>query len=121
MDDFGQFLQDKALKFSVRIVNLFKHLKYDKKEFDMSEQLLRSGTSIGANLAEAKNAISDADILSKMYISLKESSESQYWIELLHQTDYLNDSEYVSIKTDCDEIVKILTSSIKKLNAKKEL
>ena len=83
----------------------------------IANQLLRSGTSIGANNAEACNAISRQDFRSKSYIALKEARESLYWIELLHRNNYLDDKQYQSIYTDCEELIKILVSRCKKLDA----
>ena len=104
---------DKAMEFAVRIVKLYKYLCDDKKEFVMSKQLLRSGTSIGANLSEAKYAQSTNDFIAKSSISLKETAETLYWLELLFKTDYLTEEQYKSINTDATEIVKMLTSIIK--------
>ena len=109
----GNVVKDKSFEFSVRIVNLYKHLTTNKQEFVMSKQLLRSGTSIGANICEAEQAQSTLDFLSKMNISLKESSESDYWLRLLHRTGYLNEEEYKSIITDCRDITKLLVSIVK--------
>ena len=81
----------------------------------MSKQLLRSGTSIGANIAEAECGISKKDFLAKMYIAFKECSESKYWLELLHETDYLTQSEFDSINADCTELQKLLSSITKTL------
>ena len=106
-------VKEKSFEFSVRIVNLYKHLTTAKQEYIMSKQLLRSGTSIGANICEAEQAQSTSDILSKMNISLKESSESDYWIRLLHRTSYLNDEEYKSIIKDCRDLTKLLVSIVK--------
>ena len=105
-------LEEKSLKFAIRIVNLYKYLIDEKKEFVMSKQVLRSGTSIGANIAEAQYAQSKADFLTKMHISLKEASETQFWLKLLYSTSYINDS-HTSIMNDCDELLKILTSTCK--------
>lgn len=105
----------KSFNFAVRIVNLYKYLCNDKKEFILSKQLLRSGTSIGANVKEAINAQSRSDFLSKMNISLKEAGEDEYWIELLMATEYLNEKEGNSILNDCVEIKKILHSIVKKI------
>lgn len=113
MNDAGIKLKNKAMAFAVRIVNLYKWLCSDKKEFVLSKQLLRSGTSIGANIAESRAAISRADFLSKIYISAKECRETQYWIELLYKTEYLNEQQYISIKEDAEEIGKILSSITK--------
>ena len=86
---------------------------------NLSNQLLRAGTSIGANNAEATNAISKADFRSKSFIALKEARESLYWIDLLHRNNYIDDKQYDSIYKDCEEIVKILTHRCKKLNEDK--
>lgn len=108
----------KSMDFAVRIVNLYRHLTEAKSERVMSKQLLRSGTSIGANVFEALEGISDRDFLAKLYISLKESRETSYWLELLHRTDYLTDSEYNSISADCTELCKLLTAITKTLSQK---
>lgn len=89
-----------------------------RKEYVLSKQLLRSGTSIGANLAEAECAMSKKDFIAKLYIAHKECAETVYWLELLHATDYLSDSEYESIVGDCIELRKMLTSSTKTLEGK---
>lgn len=84
-----------------------------KKEYILSKQILRSGTSIGANLAEAEYAISRKDFLSKQYIALKECSETRYWLDLLYEADYLDKKSYESIITDCDELIRMLSASTK--------
>ncbi len=104
---------EKSFKFSVRIVNLYNFLRRNKKEYVLSTQVLRSGTSIGANIHEASNAQSRKDFLSKMYISYKEATETEYWIKLLFETNYINSTEYNSILTDCVEIKRILYCIIK--------
>lgn len=106
---------DKSKKFAIRIVNLYKYLCDEKKEFVLSKQLLRSGTSIGANISEAICSISKKEFLSKMYIAFKECSESKYWLELLYATGYLTQSEFDSINADCTEIQKLLSSITKTL------
>ena len=98
----------KSKKFAVRIVKLYKYLTAEKKEYVLSKQVLRSGTSIGANLAESECAVSKKDFLSKIYIALKECSETMYWIELLYETDYLSENEYKSLYSDCEEIKKMM-------------
>ena len=103
----------KSKAFAVRIIRLYQYLCSEKREFVISKQLLRSGTSIGANLAEADYAISRSDFLSKLYISLKETSETLYWLDLLYQTDYLTSEQYESIRQDAEELRKILSSSTK--------
>jgi four helix bundle protein len=111
-------VKEKSFEFSVRVVNLYKHLTANKQEYVLSKQLLRSGTSIGANICEAEQAQSVSDFIAKMSISLKESCESDYWLRLLHRTDYLNDTEYSSIIADCRDLTKLLTSIIKSLKTK---
>ena len=103
----------KSKKFSIRIVRLYSFLCEEKREYVMSKQLLRSGTSIGANLAESECAISRADFLSKVYIALKETMETLYWLELLHETEYLTDKQFVGIYRDAEEIRKMLSSTTK--------
>ena len=109
----NNIVEDKSFEFSVRIVNLYKYLTTTKQEYVMSKQLLRSGTSIGANICEAQQAQSSMDFLSKMSIALKEAYESDYWIRLLHKTEYLNNDEYKSIITDCQAITKLLVTIVK--------
>jgi len=109
----ANIIEEKSFAFAIRIVNLYKHLNEAKKEFVLSKQLLRSGTSIGANVAEAEQAQSTPDFVSKMSIALKEASETKYWIRLLASTRYLTEDEAVSILNDCVEIEKILVSIIK--------
>ena len=106
---------EKSKEFAIRIIRLYKYLCDEKKEFVLSKQLLRSGTSIGANIAEAENAISKKDFLAKMYIAYKECAESKYWLELLYETDYLTQKEYSSLNEDCVELRKLLSSITKTL------
>lgn len=108
----------KSKKFAVRIVNLYKYLCDEKKEYILSKQLLRSGTSIGANIAESECAISEKDFLSKIYIALKETAETIYWLDLLFETDYLSEIEYKSMKDDCEELRKMMSSTTKTMNSK---
>lgn len=110
-------LVDKSFKFAVRIVKLYKYLCDDKKEYILSKQLLRSGTSIGANINEAQDGQSTSDFISKLSISLKEARESKYWIELLKETDYLTDNEANHILDDLIELIKLLVSVIKTMKA----
>ena len=105
----------KSRRFAVRIIRLYQHLCENKKEYVLSKQLLRSGTSIGANLAESECAISKKDFLSKIYIALKECNETLYWLDLLQETGYLEKAEYHSIKVDCEEIKRMLSSTTKTL------
>ena len=104
---------EKSKHLAKRIVKLYSYLRENKREFVLSKQLLRSGTSIGANLAEARCAISRADFLSKIYIALKETMETLYWLELLYETDYLTYSQYSSIHGDVEELRKILSATTK--------
>ena len=106
-------LEQKSFQFAIRTVNLCKHLRSTKKEYALSKQLLRSGNSIGANIAEAEQAQSRADFISKMNIALKEAVETNYWLRLLHATDYLSETEFSSICSDCRELEKMLTAIIK--------
>ena len=104
---------NKSKAFAVRIVNLYKYLNENKKEYILSKQLLRSGTSIGANVKEAIRGQSKQDFIAKMNISLKEANETEYWLELLRETDYLNDNEFESIYKECQELLKILITIVK--------
>jgi four helix bundle protein len=108
----------KSKLFALRIIKLYKHLVDKKKEFILSKQILRSGTSIGANLAESECAISKNDFISKIYIALKECVETQYWLELLKESEYITEKEFVSIFIDCNEITKILNKTTKTLKEK---
>ena len=110
-------LMDKTLNFSKRIVKLYKYLTLEKKEYILSKQLLKSGTSIGANIREGKYAQSEKDFISKLSISLKEACETEYWLELL-KNEYLTEKEVESILPDLIEIIKILTSIIKTMKDK---
>lgn len=107
----------KSKKFAIRTIRLYKYLCEEKKEYVLSKQLLRSGTSIGANIAESECAISKKDFLAKIYIAFKEANETLYWLELLVETEYLTEQEYYSVKADCEEIKKMLSSSTKTLSA----
>jgi four helix bundle protein len=106
-------IRDKSKRFAVRVVRLYQHLTEHKREFILSKQLLRSGTSIGANVREAERGQSRKDFISKMDIALKEAAESEYWIELLHETDYLSHSEFQSISEDCGELNRLLIAIVK--------
>ena len=109
-------IEEKSFEFSVRIVNLYKHLSCDKKEYVLSKQLLRSGTSIGANVSEAQRGQTKPDFNSKMNIALKEANETYYWLRLLHRTEFLTEKEFMSIEEDIDELIRILVSICKKTN-----
>lgn len=106
-------IEEKAEAFAIRIIKLYKYLCKENKEYDLFRQLLRSGTSIGANVAEAESAISDRDFLAKMYIALKESNETLYWLRLLYKTSYYSDIEFKSIYADGEELKRMLTSITK--------
>lgn len=106
-------LEHKSFLFAVRTVNLCKYLRSTKKEYTLSKQLLRSGTSIGANIAEAQQAQSKPDFISKLSIALKETTETKYWLKLMSATGYLSEQEFQSILSDCVELEKILVASVK--------
>ena len=111
-------IEEKSFDFAVRIVNLKDYLINERKEFDLSRQILRSGTSIGANVSEAQQAQSQADFLSKINIALKEAAETKYWLKLLRATDKLTKKETESILSECVEIEKILYSIVRTTKAK---
>jgi four helix bundle protein len=104
---------EKSRKFAIRIYNLYKYLCDTKKEYTLAKQLLRSGTSIGANLSEAQYSASRKDFLAKTTISLKECAETEFWLDLLKETNIINKNEYDSIIQDCKEILKLLVSITK--------
>ena len=106
-------IESKSFKFAVRVVKLYQYLTDNKKEFILSKQLLRSGTSIGANVAEAEQAQSTADFINKTNIALKETVETKYWIRLLVETDYLTNKQGESLLEDCVELENILASIVK--------
>ena len=108
----------KAKTFAIRIVKLFAFLRKEKKDFILSKQILRSGTSIGANLAEAEFAVSEKDFLSKNYIALKECAETLYWLELMYQTDTLTKEQFDSIHQDCLELLRLLSATTKTMKRK---
>jgi four helix bundle protein len=103
-------IKKKSFDFAVSVVNLYKHLTKEKKEYVMSKQLLRSGTSVGANIEEAIGGQSDKDFLHKFSIAYKEARESMYWLKLLHATDYLTQKEFESLSKNIDEICRIIGS-----------
>lgn len=104
---------DKSKTFALRIIKLYKYLCEAKKEFVLSKQILKSGTSIGANVREAECGQTAADFYAKMYIAYKEAAETAYWLELLHESGYVEDDAFESIYGDCREIVRILASITK--------
>ena len=110
---------EKSFEFAVRIVNLSKYLTSTKKEYVLSKQLLRAGTSIGANISEAQRGQSKADFTAKMSIALKEAYETEYWLRLLYRTEYLEENEFHSIHKEVLEIISILISICKTASNKK--
>lgn len=113
----NNIVREKSRDFALRIIKLYVYLRDEKRVFVLSKQLLRSGTSIGANIREGLAGQSDADFISKFSIALKEAEETDYWLDLLHASNYLNDAEFQSILADLKEITKLLVSII---NSKKE-
>ena len=103
-------IEEKSFEFAVRIIHLHKYLMREHKEYVLSKQLLRCGTSIGANVAEAQRGQSHADFYTKMSIALKEANEAFYWLRLLHRTDYLNKKQFDSLEKDIQDILSILTA-----------
>ncbi|MFA5404155.1 MAG: four helix bundle protein [Ignavibacteria bacterium] len=119
MNDFEKdnIIKVKSYKFALRIIKLYKYLVEEKKEYVLSRQLLRSGTSIGANVEEAIGGISKKDFINKIYIVYKEARETRYWINLLKDSDYFTDKASESLLNDCEEIIKLsgkIISSSKK-------
>ncbi len=112
----NNIIVDKSKAFALRIIKLSKYLTNEKKEFVLSKQVLKSGTSIGANVKEAIRGQSKPDFYSKMNIALKEASETEYWLELLFESEYISSQEFNSIYQDCEEIIKILVSITKTQN-----
>ena len=110
----------KSYKFAVRCVNLYKYLCEEKHDYVIGKQLLRSGTSIGANIKEAIRGISKAEFRAKMSISLKEASESEFWIELLRDTEYITKEEAESLLNDCGELLRLLMSIVKTIQTEEK-
>jgi len=115
MDDNAILVKSK--KFALRVIQLYKFLTLEKHEYVLSKQLLRSGTSIGANTREATRGQSKPDFYAKLFIALKEADETAYWLELLHEGDYINDKQFVSIYEECNQIVALLVSITKTQHA----
>jgi four helix bundle protein len=107
-------VRDKAFKFSIRIIRLYQYLVKEKKEYLLTKQIVRSGTSIGANIEEALGGVSRKDFSHKLSIAYKEARETEYWLKLLFETDFINKKMYESIYNDCNELSKILFSILKK-------
>ena len=104
---------DKSYTFALRVVKLYKYLVYEKKEYVLSKQILRSGTSIGALIKEAEHAQSKADFINKMSIALKEANETEYWLQLLKDSEYISEQNFKSIHNDSVELIKLLVSIVK--------
>jgi len=112
-------IKDKSFQFAVKVVNLYKTLSHERKEFVLSKQLLKPGTSVGANVREAINAESKADFIHKLAIAQKECDETMYWMELLRETDYINEKEFAGLHGESGEILKIIKSIILTTKKKK--
>ena len=108
-------VRDKSKKFALRIIKLGKFLREEQKEYVISKQIVRSGTSVGANISEAECAFSEKDFLAKMYIAYKEAAETCYWLELLNESGYITEKQYDSIYDECLELKKLLSSITKTL------
>lgn len=115
----NSILKDKSFEFAIKIVNVYKKLSSEKKEYVMSKQLLRSGTSVGANIREAKNAESTNDFIHKLGIAQKECDETLYWLELLSVTGFLDDNIFKIVTNEADQILKMIKSSILTTKQKK--
>ena len=113
-------IDKKSKAFALRIIKLYKQLREVDKEFVLSKQILRSGTSIGANARERKNSQSKADFINKLSIALKEADETQYWLELLYESAIINENIFCSLNNDLKEIIAIITSSIKTAKQNKQ-
>lgn len=113
MEKKPNVIKDKSFDFAVRIVNLYKFLAFQKNEYVLSKQLLKSGTSIGANVEEALGSQSNKEFIAKLHISYREAKESLYWLKLLNKTDFINEKEFLSLCKDCEEIIMIIVSIIK--------
>ena len=105
-------IRDKSKAFAIRIIKLYKFLLEEKREYVLSKQILRCGTSIGANFAEAIYGVSEADFINKLSIAQKETSETVYWLELLRETDFLTQEQFASVYTDAEELLKLLAAAI---------
>ena len=121
MSDFGHLLEDKCMNFSIRIIGLCRFLNEEKHEYRIADQMFRSGTSIGANIAEAQCAINKKDFIAKLYISLKESNETLYWLRLLQRTQYITNKQYESVYKDCEELKRMLVSITKKMTTANDI
>ena len=113
--DGSNIVKDKAERFAIRIVKCSRYIRDKQREYSLADQLLRSGTSIGANLSEAEFAQSKADFITKLSISLKEAAETKFWLKLLHETDLLEDKMFYSMYTDVKDIISLLVTILRKL------
>ena len=113
MSNFGTLVEEKCMNFSLRIIALCHFLNEEKHEYRIADQMFRSGTSIGANMAEAQCAITKSDFVAKAYISLKECNETLYWLQLLQKAQYITTRQFESIYKDCEELKRILVSITK--------
>lgn len=113
MRQTSNLIVDKSKSFAIRIIRLYQYLQKEQKEFELSKQLLRSGTSIGANIKEGIRGQTEKDFRAKLNIALKEASETEYWLELLFETNYINQKQFESVHYDCVELLKILTCYFK--------
>ena len=111
-------LRSKSYAFAIRVINLAKFLRDEKKEYILSKQIVRCGTSIGANIEEASGAQSDNDFIAKLHIALKESKETHYWLRLLRDTKYITEDQAESLLGDISEIITILTRSLKTIKSR---
>ena len=118
MTEYGKALSDASLNFAVRIAKLSRFLIAERQDFVLSRQILKSGTSIGANVREAQFAQSDSDFISKLSIALKEGSETQYWLEVLLQAEFIDRKQYASLRKDCDSLVARLVRAVKTSKSK---
>jgi four helix bundle protein len=114
-------VQEKSVKFAIRIIRLYQFLTAEKKEYVLSKQIIRSGTAIGALVKESKYAESKADFIHKLHIALKEANETDYWLLLLKETDYISEKEYQSLYAEIQELIKLLVSIIKTSKTKNQI
>lgn len=112
-------IRDKSKAFALRVIKLYQYLCDEKKEFVLSKQVLRSGTSVGANVRESQRGQSLADFYAKLYIALKEADETAYWLELLHESGFIQQDEFTIIYADCEELIKLLVSITKRQKEEK--
>lgn len=116
---YGNPVSQKSFQFAIRILKFYKlYISKDKSLEVLFKQILKSGTSIGANIAESKNAVSKPDFINKLAIALKEARETEYWLRLLFESKTIENNEFESLSTDCDELIRLLTSIIKSLKSK---